>query len=163
MTMRYRLSSLFALLVLAGCGGGDDEPGAETSGDTGASSTSAPLQFDQVEGFTLDLLQEDAEVSAECERLEWVEREAEKRELAPFTGTEAFEVLTCDGIPYLAYVEYVDDAAATEGLAPALLPYLADGTAVVMPLVGMDEGLASSYLEALKGECSCGEVVEPEQ
>ena len=163
MTARYLLCSLLALLVLAGCGGEDEETGAETSSDTSTSSTSAALQFDQVESFTLDYLEEDSKTSAECKQLEWVEDEAEKKKLAPLTGTETVEVLTCDGIAYLAYVEYADDAAATEALAPALLPYLADETVVVMPLVGIDEVVASSYLEALKGECSCGEVVQPQQ
>lgn len=167
MPARGRLTFLFALLALAtaGCGGDDDEGGNTTPGNSSASGSSATaqLEFDQVEGFTLDYLQEDAATSKECKELVWVEDEAKQRKLLPLTGTDTVELLTCDGVPYLSYFEYPDDVAASEGLAPALLPYLMDETSVVMPLVAVEEEVASAYLDALKEECACGEVVQPEQ
>lgn len=163
--MRSRhLTSLLAVLTVAGCGG-DDEP-SSVSPDTSSTTASAPAtnvpQFDQVETFTLDYLEGESAVSKECKELEWVEDDAEKEELAPFTGTETTEILTCDGVLYLAYIEYEDAAAAEAGLAPALLPYLvADETTVVMPTVGMDEQAASRFLEALRAQCACGEIIRP--
>lgn len=54
--------------------------------------------------------------------LSWVEDEAQKQTLVPFTGTKATELLTCDDVPYLAYLEYTDAAAAKEELAPRCCP-----------------------------------------
>lgn len=175
--MRRHLIPLLMILALTGCGSDGDEAGS-TKGSSPTASESSPttpeststangaesatLSFDQVEGFTLAHLEGEGPVSEECDELGWVEDEAQKRELAPFTGTKAAEVLTCDDVPYLAYLEYEDPMAAQEGLAPALLPYLVAGkTNVVMPLIALDETTASAYLEALRSECSCGEVVQP--
>lgn len=151
-------------MILAGCGGGDEaETTTSGSASTPTSTASTELQFDQVEGFTLDYLEGQAAGEA-CKELAWVEEEAQKEELAPFVGAKATEVLACDDFPFVAYLEYEDAAAAEEGLAPALLPYLmATDTTVVMPLVGLDEATASGYLEALEAECACGEIVQPAQ
>lgn len=163
--MRSRhLTSLLAVLAVAGCGG-DAEPSAG-SPDSSSTTASAPetnvLQFDQVETFALDYLEGESAASKECQELDWVEDDAEKKELAPFTGTERTEILACDGVLYLAYIEYEDAAAAEAGLAPALLPYLvADETTVVMPTVGVDEQTASGFLEALRTQCACGEIIRP--
>lgn len=162
----WQLSLVLAVLALAGCGGDDGSESATTSAGEGAPSTaeSGELQFAQVESFTLNYLEGAPAVSKECNDLGWVEDQAQAQELAPFIGTKTVEVLTCDDVPYLAYLEYEDATAAEEGLASALLPYLAaSDTTVVMPLIGLDEATAADYLEALKGECACGEVVEPAQ
>jgi hypothetical protein len=141
--------------------GGDEEAGTVTSEPTPTNSAGT-LQFDQVENFTLTYLEGEKAVRSECKELSWVEEESQKRELAPFTGTKSTEVLTCDEVPYLAYLEYEDAAAADEGLASALLPYLLVGdTTIVMPLAGVDEATASRYLEAVEAECACGELIQP--
>ena len=165
--MRHRLAPLLGALALLGCGGGEDG-GAETStsgadtGSAGASAERGSLEFELVEGWTIDYLAEEPAAGKECDDLEWVRDEGEKQELAPFTATELTEVLACDDVPYVAYLEYGDDAAAEEGTAGALLPYLvAEETTIVMPLVALDEKVASAYLDALTAECGCGEVVEP--
>ena len=100
-------------------------------------------------------------MNRECREIRWVRDEREKQALAPFEGTEATEVLACDDVPYVAYLEYEDAAAAEEGLASALLSYVVAGdTSVVMPLVAVDEKTASAYLDTLTAECDCGEVVK---
>jgi len=165
--LQLRFATLAVALALLGCGGGDDggsdsAAGTPGSGAGGSAGDAASLEFGQVESFTLDYLSGEAPVSKECGELRWVRDEQEKRALAQFTGTEVSEVLACDDVPYLAYLEYEDAAAAKQGVASALLPYLlADDTTVVMPLVAVDEQIASRYLEALSMECGCGEVVKP--
>jgi len=165
--MRCGLASLLLALGLFGCGGGEDggagtSTSAPTAASAGASAEPGSLEFELVEGSTRDYLAGEAAVSKECDELEWLRDEAEKRELAPFSGTELTEVLACDDVPYVAYLEYGSAGAAEEGTAGALLPYLvAEGTTIVMPLVALDEKVASAYLDSLAAECGCGEVVEP--
>lgn len=159
------LTALLVVLAVAGCGG-DDEPSSVGPGSSGTTTPSAPEakvpQFELVETFALDYLGREPAVRKECPELDWVEDDAKKRELAPFSGTARTEILACDGVVYLAYIEYEDAAAAEAGLAPALLPYLAaDETTVVMPTVGMDEPTASRFLRALRSQCACGEIIRP--
>lgn len=162
LTRRY-LVPLLVVLAVGGCGG-DDAGSTITSGSAEASAPadSGVLRFEQVKSFTLRHLEGEAGVRKQCKELGWVEEGARKRELAPFKGTRTVEVLTCDEVPYVAYVEYRDAAAAKSGLAPARVPYLLVGdVTVAMPLVGLDERTASGYLKALKAKCACGEIVEP--
>ncbi len=169
--MRYRhLTPLLALLALVGCGG-DDDASTTKSGGSGTSSTSTSsssdseaLGFDKVKSFTLEYLKGKRRVNKECKRLRWVKSASQKRVLAPFPGTTTVELLTCDGVPYLAYLDYRSEAAAKKGLTQALLPYVVDEeTTVVMALVGLDGKTASRYLKALKAECDCGKVVRPKR
>ena len=171
MTRRSLTPLLVVLTLFAGCGGDDDSGGTTASpGPTSSETAETPsgastgtLSFEQVENFTLRHLEGEAAVKEECKELMWVKDAAQKKELAPFTGTKSVEVLTCDDVPYLAYIEYADAAAAEAGLAPALVPYLIAGdTTVAMPLVGLDETVASGYLEALRAECACGKITRPE-
>ena len=162
---------LVLAVALAGCGGGDEAAsdsagGTSAQGNAGTQGSERPpaLRFGDVEGFTLEHLKGEGTVREECENQRWVESEAQKRKLAPFSGTRRVEVLACDGVAHLAYLEYENKAVAEDGLAGALLAYLvAAETTVVMPLVALDEPTALDYLEALKAECACGEVVRPGQ
>jgi len=156
------LLSILALVLLVGCGG-DGETETTTSTTSGAStpSATASLTFNAVEAPSIEYLEGEPAVTKECDDLGWVEDETEKKELAPFTGTTTVEVLACDGVPYVAYLEYEDAGAVDDGLAGALLPYLQEDTTVLMPLIGLDEKIATNYLQTLEEDCGCGELVEP--
>jgi hypothetical protein len=155
------MAALAAVILLVGCGG--DEEGGSTPGADGPSpgGTNGTLDFEQVKTLTTDQLEDKAGLE-ECEELGWVEDKEQKRLLAPFKQTKRIELLACDGVPYLAYIEYGDASEAEKSLAAALLPYLVAGeTTVVIPLAGIEEQVAADYLAALEAECACGEIVKP--
>lgn len=161
MLRRPGIAALAAVILLAGCGGGDGPdpmPGGRESSPGAATGT---LDFKQVEDFTADQLEDEAGLE-ECDELGWVDDREQKRLLAPFKETKRVELFACDGVPYLAYIEYGDASEAERSLAAALLPHLVVAeTTVVMPLAGIEERVAANYLETLEAECGCGEIVKP--
>jgi hypothetical protein len=167
--MRRRLIPLVAVLALAACGGDGGDGGADKAGGStatgsgGSASPAQPPQFDRVKSFTLDHFKGDSAVAGECRKLAWVEDPNRKGALLPaFPGTTRTEVLTCDDVPYVVYLEYRDAASAQRSLASVQLPYfLAQERIAVTPLVAVDDAPRSRYLAALKTECACGEVVNP--
>jgi hypothetical protein len=163
--MIYRsLASFLVVLALAGCGGDDDDNGDGNGGE------SKPLQFEQVRSFTLEHPKgEDSFVGCENPDWNWVGAQREKQAQTAVTQAKRAETLRCpDGIVNEAlYLEFSDAATARERLdalygqclGEACSPYLvAEHTAVVTPVADEKD---AAYLEALKAECGCGEVVTP--
>jgi hypothetical protein len=171
--MRYRwLAALLAPLVLAACGGGDDDGdnGGGTKESAGAEGGEV-LQFDQVRSFTVDYMRRmhDENVSRTdkkkvfCPSPQWSDDEALKQQTADIHQAASAELLSCVKTDAaVSYLEFEDSAAARE--APATEPTtetatVVAGSALVTALfVGASE---LAYIEALKAECGCGEVVEP--
>jgi hypothetical protein len=177
--MRFRLLTVLLAglcLGLAACGG--DDGGEEGGGDRAGTATQEergeeggvdagdagePLAFEQVEDFTIETLGAEPAVKEECKELDWIRTEREKEEKLPrFQGVKSFEALTCEGVPYLLFYVFPDAATAERSLGLSQLPYLvAGGTTAVQPLIAVDERAAVRYLEALREECGCGEIVRP--
>ncbi len=168
---RVKLVPLLAVLAVAACGGGDGD-GDAGAGTAGATATSArtepaasgePLRFEQVEDFTVEHFAGLPKGDAGCGKPAWIRGDDRKQQAGlAFPKTKRTEALTCDGVASVVYLEYEDAAAATQGLGSAAIGYLLAGeTTVVMPLVTVDAKVASTYLDALKAERGCGEVVKP--
>lgn len=168
--IRLRLVPVLAVLGLAACGGGDGDSGggAGTAPNAPAARTEPapsgePLRFEQVEDFTVEHFAALPKGDDGCGDPAWMQGDKAKQQAGmSFPQTKRTEALTCDGVASVVYLEYEDAAAAEQGLASAAIGYLRAGeTTVVMPLVTVDTKVAGAYLDALKAECGCGEVVKP--
>ena len=168
MTARV-VACLLALVLMAGCGGDDGNGGG---GGNGGEESTKTLEFEQVERFTVEYGGAESERNfTGCENASWggPGAQTEKRAEGVFGATRA-EVFGCvpDTLSGTAvYLEFEDAATAREQLAtPACAPefcsvYLvAEKTAVLTAFADVEEG--RPYLEALKAECGCGEVVTAE-